>query len=127
MPKVPSGLTPREVEHGGVLAPPGGWPIDLIEYRERGERTNLSSRPGPRWRTTGVAFPRAGRHLALGQPKVIQIRRVPPAPAPLAQEETRALPEPWTNDNLTPRYTDCRLGYPGGRNSGVYWWRPIPC
>jgi hypothetical protein len=52
---------------------------------------------------------------------------VPPAPAPLAQEETRALPEPWTNDNLTPGYTGCRQWYPGGRVGGVYWRRPIPC
>jgi hypothetical protein len=33
----------------------------------------------------------------------------------------------WTNDALTPGYTGCRQGYPGGYVNGVYWWKPIAC
>jgi hypothetical protein len=33
----------------------------------------------------------------------------------------------WTTDALTPGYTGCRQGYPGGKINGVYWWKPIAC
>ena len=36
-------------------------------------------------------------------------------------------PPGWTTDRLTPGYTGCRQGYPGGYVSGVYVWKPIPC
>lgn len=59
----------------------------------------------------------------------------PPAPEPIAPAPAPAAPAPasgpaaqgWTNDSLTPGYTGCRQGYPGGRVSGVYWWKPIAC
>ena len=36
-------------------------------------------------------------------------------------------PPGWTTDALTPGYTGCRQGYPGGRINGVYVWKPIHC
>lgn len=36
-------------------------------------------------------------------------------------------PAGWTTDALTPGYTGCRQGYPGGSINGVYVWRPIDC
>ncbi|WP_068256126.1 thermonuclease family protein [Janibacter corallicola] len=49
----------------------------------------------------------------------------PPAPGPA---DAASAPGPgWTNDSLTPGYTGCRKGYPGGRIAGVYWWKPISC
>ncbi len=52
-----------------------------------------------------------------------------PAPsAPPAPEPKGSAPGPgWTNDALTPGYTGCRQGYPGGKIDGVYWWKPISC
>lgn len=51
-----------------------------------------------------------------------------PAPAPAPSPPAPASPGPgWTNDALTPGYTGCRQGYPGGRINGVYWWKPISC
>lgn len=51
-----------------------------------------------------------------------------PAPAPAPPPPAPASPGPgWTNDALTPGYTGCRQGYPGGRIDGVYWWKPISC
>jgi endonuclease YncB( thermonuclease family) len=50
----------------------------------------------------------------------------PPAPAP--EKSNRFVPPPgWTTDALTPGYTGCRQGYPGGEISGVYVWKPIQC
>ena len=53
----------------------------------------------------------------------------PPAPKPAAPKPpVNSAPGPgWTNDALTPGYTGCRQGYPGGRINGVYWWKPITC
>ena len=56
-----------------------------------------------------------------------------PEPEPAPEPEPEPAPEPaspgpgGTNDALTPGYTGCRQGYPGGRINGVYWWKPIPC
>ena len=60
-----------------------------------------------------------------------------PAPKPAPQPKPAPVPPPpappagpgpgWTNDSLTPGYTGCRQGYPGGRINGVYWWKPIAC
>ena len=36
-------------------------------------------------------------------------------------------PPGWTTDALTPGYTGCRQGYPGGTIGGVYVWKPISC
>jgi endonuclease YncB( thermonuclease family) len=36
-------------------------------------------------------------------------------------------PPGWTTDALTPGYTGCRQGYPGGKINGIYVWKPIPC
>lgn len=36
-------------------------------------------------------------------------------------------PQGWTTDALTPGYTGCRQGYPGGKINGIYVWKPIPC
>lgn len=52
------------------------------------------------------------------------------APAPPAPKPAPAAPAPgpgYTNDALTPGYSGCRQGYPGGKINGVYWWKPISC
>lgn len=48
--------------------------------------------------------------------------------SPPSQPSTGFVPPPgWTTDALTPGYTGCRQGYPGGKINGVYVWKPIPC
>ena len=50
------------------------------------------------------------------------------APRRTRRDSGRFVPPPgWTTDALTPGYTGCRQGYPGGYVSGVYVWRPIRC
>jgi endonuclease YncB( thermonuclease family) len=45
-----------------------------------------------------------------------------------SQPSTGFVPPPgWTTDALTPGYTGCRQGYPGGKINGIYVWKPIPC
>jgi micrococcal nuclease len=54
----------------------------------------------------------------------------PPAPKPTVPKPPVAPVAPgpgWTNDSLTPGYSGCRQGYPGGKINGVYWWKPIAC
>jgi hypothetical protein len=47
---------------------------------------------------------------------------------PAAPPSSGFVPPPgWTTDALTPGYTGCRQGYPGGKINGVYVWKPIPC
>lgn len=56
--------------------------------------------------------------------------KAPKAPAPSAPAPSPKAVAPgpgWTNDALTPGYTGCRQGYPGGKINGVYWWKPISC
>lgn len=74
---------------------------------------------------------RRARELARQVPTVPAAPPVPAAPAPSspppAPSNQFVPPAGWTTDALTPGYTGCRQGYPGGLVSGVYVWRPIDC
>lgn len=62
------------------------------------------------------------------EPKPAPSSPAPTPPAPSAPAPAATAPGPgWTNDALTPGYTGCRQGYPGGKINGVYWWKPIAC
>lgn len=62
------------------------------------------------------------------EPKPAPSSPAPAPPAPSAPAPAATAPGPgWTNDALTPGYTGCRQGYPGGKINGVYWWKPIAC
>lgn len=81
-----------------------------------------SPAPKPATSSTPAPSPTSQTPKAPSPPKA-PAKTKPPAPAPTAKA-----PGPgWTNDALTPGYTGCRQGYPGGKINGVYWWKPISC
>jgi endonuclease YncB( thermonuclease family) len=68
------------------------------------------------------------RHLKALEESEAEERSVPFSPSGSAPSSPTFTPPPgWTTDALTPGYTGCRQGYPGGRINGVYVWKPISC
>lgn len=74
---------------------------------------------------------RRARELARQVPKVPAAPTPPAVPAPSftpsAPSNVFVPPPGWTTDALTPGYTGCRQGYPGGKINGIYVWKPINC
>jgi hypothetical protein len=132
--RVDRGLDPRRVARRWKA------PSSLVYYRRRGSERLLPV-PPPGWVTTGRTSPRAGEPWTSHSPLVVEVYKAPEVIEPEPDIDTEdggyadgedsgdnsLIDGGWTNDALTPGYTGCRQGYPGGLVNGVYWWKPIDC
>ena len=100
--------------------------------RESARRARVAARAEQRAAAAARAAAEKRRREALSAPPAPRPTPRPapapaPPPAPPPSSPSFTPPPGWTTDALTPGYTGCRQGYPGGLVDGVYVWKPIPC
>lgn len=108
----------REEERAEARARARRWE----DARWLARRAGIHRRPGE---TADELTRRAQQVILQRQARRDPIRKQPPPPAPTPPAPWQP-PPGWTTDALTPGYSGCRQGYPGGRVNGVYVWKPIP-
>lgn len=114
---------PRESEYRAADVVTDAWCERRADDRaERWEKARRLARDAGIHRRAGESADELLRRAS----QVLRDRRQDPPSAPPATEPWQP-PSGWTTDALTPGYTGCRQGYPGGRINGVYVWKPIAC